>query len=666
MRVWNEDKEEELALRGGGPLFALPQSKGALRLGKPERMNREFHYRWEWWLRSSPEALWPLVSDTNRFDRDAGLPSVERLRGSDTNDRMSGHRVKTKLAGIGIEWVEKPFEWVKPQRFGVLREYRSGPIKKLRVLVELLPVGEGTQLVYQLWSEPRNLLGSLVIPIQAGIIAKRRFGETFRQYDKLASADETPAHVEIPTPTAHRYTLAPGGETRLRSARTALINLGLPPQLWDKLRQFITTADEMDLTHIRPYALADRWGVPRREVLNLCLHATRAGVLNLQWDVLCPLCRGAKESNPTLSGIHEPVHCESCNIDFNVNFDRSVELTFRPNPAVRDVVVREYCVGGPNVTPHIVAQQVLPSRTESELALIMEPGRYRVRSTSIPGGQTFVVVPDGMKKVEFKVDTDGWPNEEPRVTTRPIAVLSNNSEIEQLFLIERMAWTDQATTAAEVTALQVFRDLFSSEALRPGEQISVGSLAVLFTDLRDSTQLYRQIGDAPAFGRVMNHFDVLRRAIDAEGGAIVKTIGDAVMAVFHHPLTALKAVLSAQGKLDELGAPPLMLKAGIHTGACIAVTLNERLDYFGSTVNLSARIQRLSEGNDVVISDAMRRDPEVADFLEKSQTVSAAPFASPIKGFDEEHFKLWRVKRRDRNRAGNSVGSESPATRETN
>jgi class 3 adenylate cyclase len=227
--------------------------------------------------------------------------------------------------------------------------------------------------------------------------------------------------------------------------------------------------------------------------------------------------------------------------------------------------------------------------------------------------------------------------------------LVNRTAVEHLFLIERMAWTDQATTAAEVTALQVFRDLFSSEALRPGEQISVGSLAVLFTDLRDSTRLYRQIGDAPAFGRVMNHFDVLRRSIDAEGGAIVKTIGDAVMAVFHHPLTALKAVLRAQEKLSELGAPPLMLKAGIHTGACIAVTLNERLDYFGSTVNLSARIQRLSDGDDVVISDAMRRDPEVSEFLEKSGTVRAEPFASPIKGFDDEHFELWRVKRCDRN-----------------
>src|SRR5204862_6366444 len=104
----------------------------------------------------------------------------------------------------------------------------------------------------------------------------------------------------------------------------------------------------------------------------------------------------------------------------------------------------------------------------------------------------------------------------------------NETDAEQLLILERMEWSDQATTAAEVTALQVFRDLFASEALRPGEQISVGTLTVLFTDLRNSTRMYREIGDATAFGRVMNDFDILRQAIADEGGALVKTLGDAV------------------------------------------------------------------------------------------------------------------------------------------
>jgi class 3 adenylate cyclase len=98
--------------------------------------------------------------------------------------------------------------------------------------------------------------------------------------------------------------------------------------------------------------------------------------------------------------------------------------------------------------------------------------------------------------------------------------------------------TDGAT---EVTALQLFRDLFASEALRPGEEFSVGSMAIVFTDLRGSIKLYREIGDAVAFGRMLNHFEILKEAIAAEGGA--------VMAVFRRPVATLRATLHVQQKL---------------------------------------------------------------------------------------------------------------------
>ena len=215
-------------------------------------------------------------------------------------------------------------------------------------------------------------------------------------------------------------------------------------------------------------------------------------------------------------------------------------------------------------------------------------------------------------------------------------------------ILERLEWSDQATTAAEVTALQMFRDLFATEALRPGEQISVGTLTVLFTDLRNSTQLYREIGDATAFGRVMNHFDVVRKAIVDHDGAVVKTIGDAVMAVFRSSADGLLAMLEVQDLLAEPGdgSRPLQLKAGLNTGPCIAVTLNDRLDYFGSTVNMAARLECLSSGSDVIISRSVYEDPKVQELIE-SDSFSAEPFDMLLKGFDEERFELWRVRRNE-------------------
>jgi adenylate cyclase len=298
------------------------------------------------------------------------------------------------------------------------------------------------------------------------------------------------------------------------------------------------------------------------------------------------------------------------------------------------------------LTPHIVAQQLLPSQGERTLSLPLEKGRYRLRTMGLAGAQHFQVDDKGAASATLSASPGGWPGEEMVLDKQPLLRFENATDSEQLFVLERTAWSDQAATAAEVTALQVFRDLFAREALRPGEQISVGTLTVLFTDLKNSTRLYREIGDATAFGRVMDHFDVLKDAIAQENGALVKTIGDAVMAVFRRPAAALRAMLKARQALESppQGRPAFTLKAGLHTGPCIAVTLNDRLDYFGSTVNVAARLENLSTGADVVISAAVEADPEVRELLRNPKNELAVErFHTQLKGFEEQQFELWRI-----------------------
>jgi class 3 adenylate cyclase len=469
---------------------------------------------------------------------------------------------------------------------------------------------------------------------------RRAFDAAFHRYDELAmKAGPLPEQ-------SWGVHLAPGGDARLVALQRQLSEETGKLELVTRLVETVEKGDEFDIARLRPYALADAWGVSRRKVLEICLQATRAGLFDLRWDLLCPLCRGAKESASTLAEMKQPVHCEVCNIDFSANFDRSVELTFRVSPAIRRVEDRTFCVGGPQVTPHIVAQQLLAASDQHSVALPLEEGRYRIRTLKLTGGQFLVVKTHGVREATLTASNDGWPQGELGVAQAPTLRFENVTDVEQLFILERMAWADQAATAAEVTSLQVFRDLFSSELLRPGEQISVGNLTVLFTDLRSSTSFYREIGDAPAFGRVLDHFEVLREAIATEDGALVKTIGDAVMAIFRRPISALRAVLSAQQRLafppDD--APPFYLKAGMHQGPCLVVTLNERLDYFGSTINMAARLERFSSGKDIIISDTIRHDPEVSEALsaEDSQ-LGVERFEAQLKGFDEEQFHLWSV-----------------------
>jgi class 3 adenylate cyclase len=599
---------------------------------------REFHYRWEYDLEAIPEKLWPFIADTNRFNRDTNVPAVE-VEPSTRRLRNARRRVRLSVLGMPVEWEEQPFEWVRPSRFGVLRSYSKGPVAQLKALAVLTAKDDGgTKLTYEAWVTPKSFLGLLVIPFQIGFLASRRFRRAFRKYDELASIEASPAEMQ---PAAE---LSSAANNRLASIRERLPANGADKAASDRLIEFIQQADDFALARLKPYELADAWEMERRVVLETCLHATRVGLLDLQWDLLCPLCRGPQESGSSLKDIEPEVHCETCRIDFTVNFDRFVELTFRVNASIRTVNVKDYCIGSPQRTPHVVAQQLLPANSQRLLTVSLEPGNYRFRALELSGERGARVSAEGNSSASISVSANGWDREELAIALRPELDLRNETDAEHLLILERLAWSDQAATAAEVTALQIFRDLFASEALRPGEQISVGTLTILFTDLRHSTQLYREIGDATAFGRVMNHFDVLKKAIAEEDGALVKTIGDAVMAVFRHPPSALKAMLRAQQILAAPpdGGSPLILKAGIHTGPCIAVTLNDRLDYFGSTVNMAARLEGLSTGNDVIISGALYDDPEVRELIE-STDLEASPFDVELKGFENERFELWRV-----------------------
>lgn len=599
---------------------------------------RSFHYRWEYDLKASPDRLWEFVADTNRFNRDTSVPPVEVDRPT-RRLRNARRRVRLSVLGMPVEWEEQPFEWVRPLRFGVVRSYSKGPIAELKALalLSVKAVG-GTKLTYEVWVTPKSLLGVVAIPIQIGLIASRRFRRAFQKYDQLALIEASPAEVQ------QAPELSSASESRLASIKERLLADGADDEVADRLIEFVKQADDFALTRIKPYELADEWDVPRRVVLETCLRATRVGLLDLQWDLLCPLCRGPQESGSSLRDIDPEVHCETCRIDFTVNFDRFVELTFRPNASIRAVDVRDYCVGSPQRTPHVVAQQLLPGNSQRSLSMSLEPGNYRFRALELPGERPVKVSAAGVKSALISISSNGWSREELALALRPELELRNETDAEQLMILERLAWSDQAATAAEVTALQIFRDLFASEALRPGEKISVGTLTVLFTDLRHSTQLYREIGDATAFGLVMSHFDVLKKAIAEEDGALVKTIGDAVMAVFRHPPAALRAMLRAQQILAKPpdGGAPLILKAGIHTGPCIAVTLNDRLDYFGSTVNMAARLEGLSSGNDVIISRALYDDPEVRALVDSGKAEASA-FDVELKGFEKERFELWRV-----------------------
>lgn len=187
--------------------------------------------------------------------------------------------------------------------------------------------------------------------------------------------------------------------------------------------------------------------------------------------------------------------------------------------------------------------------------------------------------------------------------------------------------------------LPEFQRLFPQQRLLPDESLDVSRAALLFTDLAGSTAIYARRGDPRAYHLVRRHFEALFQVADDQGGTVVKTIGDAVLAVFQTPHEALQAALTMQAALTELndtarlqGLERLILKIGLHCGPCLSVTLNERPDYFGTTVNIAARVQGLANGGDVVFTDAIRADPD-AQLLLTNRVVESRTVQ--LKGFDE-------------------------------
>ena len=598
-------------------------------------MTQEFYFDWHWKLGASPKAIWPLASDTNRFNRDTGQPEVELLQ-----NVMGVKRVRMKLPAIRVEWEEEPFEWTYPYSFGILRTYSKGPIDQMRVQANFDPgKNGGTSVRYQTWIKTSNLLAKLFIPFVIGVIAKKRFERAFRLYDRIAGSRDPVMEL------SSQHGLNAGDRARFRSLGQAVVQQGTDPSLLARLEEFLDRADELSVQRIRAYALADRWGVGRRPVLEMFLRATRVGILDMSWDLLCPNCRGMSEGHSNLSEVRGRSHCDTCRIDFTVNFDHNIEVVFKPNPSVRKVEFEAaFCVGSPQLQPHVVMSQSIAALRSLPVNLQLEPGRYTLRASNLAGSISLYADAGGTPRSDVRVTSFGWPLEQQHVSLLPTLNLINATDAYQTFQLERTSWSDQASTAADVTALQVFRDLFASEVIRPGEEISIGSVTLMFTDLRDSTRLYRSIGDAPAFGRVREHFQVLENAVTAEGGAIVKTMGDSVMATFRHPVAGLRAVWNAQSVMAERSEPPLWLKVGIHKGPCIVVNLNDRLDYFGSTVNIAARLPDFSQGGELVFTEEINDDPEVQEFLAKNTRLgTVSPFREMVKGFDQP-FTMWKLK----------------------
>lgn len=574
-----------------------------------------------------PGRLWPYVSDTDRLNKAVGLPKVSYVPPPPGGVVRQG---SIRMKGITLAtWDEHPFDWVEGEHFTVRRVFHGGPFSSFEGGIRLTPDGAGTVAEAHGGFVPSGLLGRLL----AGFVGGKGAADMAGAVAKVGAwacagggCDDDPLRPAVPKDNVDRTRLERLlGRARGKGDASAL----------ERLRRHIETAEDQDTAMLRPFELADRWGMDRLATLCAFLAATREGVLDLRWELLCPHCRVSKSTCSTLSEASTTAHCDFCNADFSAELDVNMELRFTPNPSIRPVSGSTFCIGGPGNSRHRPAQVRVAAGAARTLRLPLKSRRYLVRG--LLGKAEFLLMPDyiaGTAAAAVSMSSGEATAGEAHFKPGIVELTLSNAGPEAWAVVEEVEWADTAATAAFVTSLQGFKDLFSSEVLAVGTEVSVRSLALLFTDLKGSTAMYERVGDARAYSVVREHFGVLFEVVRKRRGAVVKTIGDAVMAAFSDPADAVAAALEMHDALharNKTMTVPVILKVGVHEGPAIAINSGGILDYFGTTVNLAARVQSESEGGDVVLTASVLASARAAGLVKESCDCSG-DFETTVRG----------------------------------
>jgi class 3 adenylate cyclase len=422
----------------------------------------------------------------------------------------------------------------------------------------------------------------------------------------------------------------------------------------DMLERMVRDAPDHALNRMNALDLAAKADVGEERIIAALLHAVGLGMLEMTWSVMCPSCAGVLSANKSLKTLNSAQHnCAFCAAGYETTLDDLVEVTFTVSPRVRKIAAHT----PDELSPAEYYRQIfwssaidLPADLEKLLREVtleivdLPPGERAILSLQVPQGTLIVFDPVThaaqfldvrgdeaserqnlsviFNKVQVPVDSVALrPGSlrlalENRTDGRVLpAVWVANQALDDLLMRRK-----PILTAKRLLTNQTFRDLFRTDTLAIGQRLKILSLTFLFSDLKDSTELYENVGDLVAFDLVNEHFRVLQEIIASERGAVVKTIGDAVMATFETPDRAIAAAIRMREAMSDLGAErqhqSLHLKMGIHEGSCLAVTLNGQQDYFGQTVNIASRVQGLAASRSIVVTEQVVENADSRILLE--------------------------------------------------
>lgn len=574
---------------------------------------RPQNFLWKFSLKESVADLWPFLIDTSTFNKLLTLP---RMTYVEKDGRLFGSSVN---AGILSTWEEVPWEWEYHKGLNNARIYSKGFATYVRSRYLLVPNGQGADFYVYFGWVPRTWWARLLLSVAMPRLRK----DYDRALAKISDALRTRKDFEsrqhaIFTAAATEETAADTeAAARLEALVKRAVDAGANSEDVHALAKHITEAPEEELTRLKPKVLARRLSQPLPKILNAALYATHAGILSLSWDVTCPHCRGVRKSVGSLGDLPQEERCDVCDINFSTAEIGNLEVIFQVNPEIRKVEKKFFCAAEPATKRHIYLQRRVSPQEGLELSTDLEAGEYRAR---IIGDNRYTQISVGSgaeKKLQLKT---GAP---PAATAlQPDIFFTNESPAAVTLVIERKDEDNDSLRPAEIFGLQTFRDLFGSQTLAEGLKIELGTQNILFTDIVGSTELYLKSGDGEAFTAVRRHFQRTYEVVRRNNGVVVKTIGDSAMVAFADALQCIRAAVELQREFNgDPATGGVLLRVSIHSGPCLAVNLNNGIDYFGNTVNFAAKLQQMAGAREVAYSPEFAQDSRVVEYL-RSQGLS--------------------------------------------
>ncbi len=589
---------------------ALGTTHGGPPIVNPKRVQT---YAFAWDLTCSPEQLWPYVSNTEKMNRAAGLAAVKF---EVTAERTIG---KQTVAGLPLRWQEMPYEWVEGSRHTVLRVFDEGVLRwyTAEVSLERLPTG-GTRVRNTVTLEPRRFIARIASKWEMGVVYKRRLGKIYRRLDAILAAGPAPGI----DPIAPEVQLPADARARLEKGRVELA-AATDETAADAMIGYLERASDQDVARIRPLELAQKLGVPENAIVDAALHATRLGLVEMVWDVICPSCKIPSNVVDSLAKIEEHSTCTACNLSYQVDFSRAIELAFKAAPAIREVSTETYCVGGPANFPHVAAQIRLQPNERFVLPLALPAGYYVVRSAQVPGEHELRIVSHGgVRRIDLVL---GTPAEVPALTAGDQLITFASTEPKEIVVrVERAGDRAFALTAARAMATATFRELFPDQQLAPGRLMAITQTTLVVAQLDHAMALFKELGDAKAFPVAAQFFEIAGALAKEHGGTTVKTFGGMVVTAFDRPTAAVEAALALQARVSAHPTTAKLLCAvAVHRGPMLALTHAGRLDYFGQNVERVIETLPAVPAGAIGLTETACRDVGISERLaNRSERVS--------------------------------------------